>query len=54
MSLITFNAFQHTSKIETADGENASVTDTEKPEKGPRARKGETGNTLRKAREPER
>ena len=55
MSLINFNAFQHTSRSETADEENVSVTDAEEHgDKGPRAKKGETGNTMRKAREPER
>ena len=55
MSLINLNAFQHTSKSETADEENVTVTDAEEHgDKGPRAKKGETGNTLREAREPEK
>ena len=55
MSLINFNTFQHTSRNEPADEENVSVTDAEEHgDKGPRAKKGEPGNTRRKPREAER
>ena len=50
ISEINLNAFQHTSKSETADGKNANVTGAEKPGERPESQERREQEDVNKAR----